>query len=78
MSEITHRTPWLTMPQAQAALGGCSRTYIYRLIARGRLESINALGRKRLISAASIERLAHPEQLELPFGGPGAAARGTD
>jgi excisionase family DNA binding protein len=49
---------WRTVPQAQAELGGCSRSYVYALVRRGLLESVNPGGKRRLISSESIRKLA--------------------
>ena len=46
-----------TIKQARRHLGNCSRSFIYDLIKAGKLESVNPLGRMRLISMESIRRL---------------------
>ncbi|GHH16061.1 hypothetical protein GCM10008023_19640 [Sphingomonas glacialis] len=48
--------PFLSIPQAQAELGGISRANAYNLINRGDLELVK-LGRKSLITGRSINRL---------------------
>ena len=53
---------FVTITEARRQLGGCSRSFIYDLIRAGLLESVNPLGRMRLISMASIRRLREADE----------------
>jgi excisionase family DNA binding protein len=46
----------LPIPEACAVLGGIGRSYLYELVASGRLTKVN-LGRRSFITAASVDTL---------------------
>jgi hypothetical protein len=50
---------YVNITQARRHLGNCGRGYVYKLIEAGLLESINPLGRMRLVSMQSIRRLVN-------------------
>ena len=49
---------YITIERTRHELGGCSRSYIYELLAQGVLRSVNPGGRRRLIEFASVKKLA--------------------
>jgi excisionase family DNA binding protein len=48
---------FVTPERARQELGGCSNTYLYELLGKGVLRSVNPGGRRRLIEFASIREL---------------------
>jgi len=48
---------YITPAQARQELGGCSITYLYKLLDTGALRSVNPGGRRRLIELASVREL---------------------
>lgn len=46
----------LTVPEAAEVLG-CSKAHLYEVIARGELQVVPHMGRRKLIPRAAVERM---------------------
>ena len=59
--EILRMQPICVTPEEAGAALGIGRTFVYELLATGKLESIK-LGRRRLIPREALERLVAEER----------------
>jgi hypothetical protein len=55
MNELLSREQWLlSLPQAQAALGGIGLTMLYKLIDAGSIQRVK-IGRRAFVTLASVD-----------------------